>query len=133
MGLVEVKESQGDQVFEEAIEPETPGIGVVSEGGNAVFFGNVNLDSRDEVDNFEEAVEASHDIQQNDDGSHEAKGDEEPSVAKSENGSSDHMNLGNTQSHDDAQETIKDRQDRDVHKILGTRDANDAKGGNDYV
>ncbi|KAH0776679.1 hypothetical protein KY290_008090 [Solanum tuberosum] len=133
VGLVEVKESQGDQVFEEAIEPETPGIGVVSEGGNAGFFGNVNSDSRDEVDNFEEAVEASHDIQQNDDGSHEAKGDEEPSVAKSENGSLDHLNLGNTQSNDDAQETIKGRQDRDVHKILGTRDANDAKGGNDYV
>ncbi|XP_055822732.1 translocase of chloroplast 120, chloroplastic-like [Solanum dulcamara] len=134
VGLVEVKESEGDEVFEEAIESETPG--VVSEGGNAGYFGNVNSDSRDEVDNFEEAVEASHEIQQTDDGSHEtkeAKGDQEPSVAKSENGSLDHLNLGNTQSHHDAQETIKDWQDGEVHKILATEDANEAKGGNDYV
>ncbi|KAK4375115.1 hypothetical protein RND71_005792 [Anisodus tanguticus] len=102
IGLVEMKESEGDEVFEEAIECETPGFGI--EGGSLgsvtnYMDENVNSDSRDEVDNFEEVVEASHEIQQTD-----ATGDKKPSVAKSENG--------------------------EVHAILGTQDA---KGGNDYV
>ncbi|MCD7468933.1 hypothetical protein HAX54_007489 [Datura stramonium] len=132
---VEVKESEGDEVFEEAIEPEAPGFGIedgaVSEGGPTGYFANymeenVNSDSRNEVDNFEEAVEASQEIQQTDDGSHEtteAKGDEEPSVAKSENGGLDHLNLVKSQTRDDGE----------VHEIFGTQDANEAKGGNDYV
>ncbi|KAJ8560335.1 hypothetical protein K7X08_004393 [Anisodus acutangulus] len=67
IGLVEMKESEGDEVFEEAIERETLGFGI--EGGSLgsvtnYMDENVNSDSRDEVDNFEEVVKASHEIQQ---------------------------------------------------------------------
>lgn len=91
------KESEGDEVFEEAIEPESPGFGVedgvVSEGRNDGNSGDINSsiedsrnsESRDDVENFEEAVEVLHEIQHADDESNQ-KADvilkEEPSVEK---------------------------------------------------
>ncbi|XP_075074297.1 translocase of chloroplast 120, chloroplastic [Nicotiana tabacum] len=107
------KELEEDDVFEEAIEPENPGVdvedGVVSEGNDGKS-GNVNCsledgensDSRDDADNFEEAVEASHEIQHADDESNqksEAKWNEEPSVEKQ---SADEIAAkGNSDSRDD--------------------------------
>ncbi|MCD7460918.1 hypothetical protein HAX54_044770 [Datura stramonium] len=196
------KDSEVDEVFEEAIEPETPDAGVedgVFGDGNS---GNVNCSledsgdsvSRDDVENFEEAVEALHEIQHADDESNQ-KSDvnlkEEPSVEKQtfheiaatdetevveqnvivekgkddmtevadlgaaietetsvnlderkdksgepaecENGVFNHVNLGETQSHDDAKETISDLQDQEVHGKLDAQDANEAKGGDNVL
>ncbi|KAK4740325.1 hypothetical protein R3W88_004022 [Solanum pinnatisectum] len=200
------KESEGDEVFEEAIEPESPGFGVedvvVSEGRNDGNSGDINSsiedsrnsESRDDVENFEEAVEVLHEIQHADDESNQKEDvilKEEPSVEKQssheiatpdetevvekniivgkgkddmsevadlgaaietetsvnwderkdnsgeptefENGVSDHVNLGGTQSHDDAKETNSDQQDQEVHGKLDAQDANEAKAGNNVL
>lgn len=200
------KESEVDEVFEEAIEPETPGVGVedgvVGEGrndGNSEIINcspevSGNSESRDDVENFEEAVEALQEIQHADDESNQ-KADvnlkEEPSVEKQcfhgiaspdetevveqnilaekgkdditevadlaatieietsvnrderkdksgepaefENGVFDHVNLGETQSHDDAKETDSDQPDQVVHGKLDAQDANEAKMGNNVL
>ncbi|KAF3653879.1 Translocase of chloroplast, chloroplastic [Capsicum annuum] len=201
------KESEGDEVFEEAIEPETPvaGVddGVVSEVRNDGNSGDVdcsledggNSESRNDVENFEEAVEALHEIQHADDESNQKEDvslKEVPSVEKEslheitatdeteavekniivekgkddmtevadlgaaietetsvnqderkdnksgepaelENGVFDHVNLGETQIHDDAKETNSDLQDQEVHGKLDPQDANEAKGGNNVL
>ncbi|CAN4112537.1 unnamed protein product [Withania somnifera] len=92
-----LKESEVDEVFEEAIEPETPDVGaedgVVGEETNDGNSGNVNCshedsgnsESREDVDNFEEAVEALHEVQHADDESNQKANvnlKEEPSVEK---------------------------------------------------
>ncbi|KAJ8572184.1 hypothetical protein K7X08_008695 [Anisodus acutangulus] len=189
VGLHVSKESEGDEVFEEAIEPETPGVGV-----NCSLEDSGNSESKDDFENFEEAVGDLHEIQHADDESNQ-KADvnlkEEPSVEKQsfheiaatdetevveqniivekgkdditevadldaaietetsvnqderkdkpvvpaefENGVSDHVNLGETQSNDDLKETNSDLQDQEVHGELDTQDANAAKGGNNVL
>ncbi|CAN4107385.1 unnamed protein product [Withania somnifera] len=246
------KEPEGDEVFEEAIELETPDVsvedGVVGEERTDGNSGNVNCsyeDSRssqssEDVENFEEAVEALHEVQHADDESNQ-KADvnlkQEPSVEKPsfheielmdetkaveqniiaekgkddmtevadlgaaiktetlvkkpsfheiesmdetkaveqniiaekgkddmtevsvlgaaienetsvnleenedksgepaefENGVFDHGNMEESQSHDDAKETIPDLQDQEVRGKLDAQDANEAKGGNSVL
>ncbi|XP_059314362.1 translocase of chloroplast 120, chloroplastic-like isoform X2 [Lycium ferocissimum] len=194
VGLHVSKESEGDDVFEEAIEPETPGVGVEDGVLNCSLEDNGNSESRDDAENFEEAVEALHEIQHADDESNQKADNnstQEPSVEKQnyqeiaatdetevveqniivekgkddiaevadlgaavetetsanrderkdksgepaefEEGVSNHVNLGETQSHDDAKETNSDLQDQEVHGKLDTQDVNEAKGGNNVL
>ncbi|KAK4340450.1 hypothetical protein RND71_041912 [Anisodus tanguticus] len=192
--LGKAREEVRNDVVDEIVEAWPEDKADVGDGRN-----DGNSESRDEVENFEEAVEALHEIQHADDESNQ-KADvnlkEEPSVDKQnfqeiaatdetevveqniivekgkdditevadlgaaietetsvnrdemkdmsgepaefENGVTDHVNLGETQSHDDAKETNSDIQDQDVHGKLVTQDANEAdateaKGGNNVL